>query len=92
MTPLSIAGLIISVACALLGITGAWFTASHHLSERHFGFTCWVINSPLVVLSLVGLYLGWWESLSAICLIPMHLIYWGKACRGFRNTRDQLVD
>ena len=87
MTPLILSGLLLSLIGSALGIVGAWYTASKITHERHFGFACWLINSPMIVVSLIGVGCGLWEPLAAICFVPMHTIYWFTAWRGFLNTQ-----
>jgi len=87
MTPLIISGLLLSLIGSALGIVGAWYTASKITRERHFGFACWLINSPMIMISLIGVGCELWEPLAAICFVPMHTIYWFTAWRGFLNTQ-----
>ena len=90
MILLIISGLLLSLIGSVLGIIGAWYTASKITRERHFGFICWVVNSPMIVISLIGVGCGLWEPLAAICFVPMHTIYWFTAMRGWRNTREMV--
>ncbi len=87
MTLLIISGLLLSLIGSVLGIIGAWYTASKITHERHFGFTCWLWNSPMLVISMIGIATGFWEGLNAWAFVPLNLIYWFTAWRGWRNTR-----
>jgi len=85
-------GNILAIIGSVLGLIGAWGTSSKDRRLRHFGFTCWVINSPALVLSMIGIALGWWKGITIIPLIVLNLIYWGTAARGFLNTRGASND
>jgi hypothetical protein len=87
MTPLSYTGIIIAVTGSVLGIAGAWMMASKDIKVRHFGFTCWLLNSPLIVISLIGIAMGIWEGINAWVFVPLNVIYWGTAVKGWRNTK-----
>jgi hypothetical protein len=80
-------GFTIAVIGAVLGLIGAWATSSIHKKVRHLGFLCWTINSPLIVISLIGIVTGWWEGMTALALIVLNTVYWGTAIRGWKNTR-----
>lgn len=81
-------GILLAVAGSVLGLIGAWGTSSKTLWLRHFGFTCWIINSPMIVVSLAGIALGVWQGLNAWAFVPLNLCYWYTAMRGYRNTRE----
>ena len=78
----------IAILGSILGLIGAWGTSSKDLKTRHFGFTCWIVNSPMIVISLVGIATGFWAGLNAWAFVPLNLCYWYTAMRGFRNTRE----
>ena len=88
----SVLGIILAIGGSVLGLIGAWGTSSADLKMRHLGFTCWVINNPALVLSMIGIALGWWKGITIIPLIVLNLIYWGTAARGFLNTRGASND
>jgi hypothetical protein len=79
-------GIILAVLGSVLGLIGAWGTSSTKPEIRHFGFTCWIINSPMIVISLIGIATGLWAGLNAWCFVPLNLCYWYTAMRGYRNT------
>jgi len=78
----------IAILGSILGLIGAWGTSSEDPKMRHFGFTCWIVNSPLIVISLIGIATGFWEGMNAWAFVPLNLCYWYTAMRGFRNTRE----
>ena len=84
----SVLGIILAIGGSLLGLIGAWGTSSADLKTRHLGFTCWVINSPMIAISLTGIALGYWAGLNAWAFVPLNLCYWYTAMRGFRNTKE----
>lgn len=92
MTPLSLFGLLLAVTGSILGLIGAWGTSAKDQQIRHFGFFLWTLNSPMLVLSMIGIALGWWESMSILPMIILNLIYWGTAVRGYLNTRSKPED
>jgi hypothetical protein len=81
-------GVIIAVLGSALGLIGAWGTSSKIKRTRHFGFTCWMINSPLIIISMIGIAIGIWEGMNVWAFVPLNLVYWGTAARGFLNTRE----
>ena len=81
-------GIILAVMGSALGLIGAWGTSSKDTRLRHFGFTCWIINSPMIVISLIGIATGFWAGLNAWAFVPLNLCYWYTAMRGYRNTRE----
>lgn len=88
MTPLSLIGMALAIAGSVLGVLGAyWVSDDSNKKIRHRGYGVWLINSPMIIISLVGIGLGWWEGLNALIFVPMNLIYWGTAARGWWNTR-----
>jgi len=87
MTPLALVGLIIAILGSVLGVIGAIGTSAKNPKTRHFGFTCWLWNSPMLVISMIGIATGFWEGLNAWAFVPLNLIYWFTAWRGWRNTR-----
>jgi len=87
MTLLSLLGLTLAVLGSVLGLMGAFGTSSKYIGIRHWGFTCWVLNSPLIVVSLIGIAVGVWDGLNVWAFVPLNLAYWYTAFRGWRNTR-----
>jgi hypothetical protein len=81
-------GIILTVLGSALGLIGAWGTSSKDQRVRHLGFACWVVNSPLIVISLAGIASGVWAGLNAWCFVPLNLCYWYTAMRGYRNTTE----
>jgi len=84
----SVLGLVLAIGGSILGLVGAWGTSSKNTRIRHLGFTCWIFNSPMIVISLIGIATGFWEGLTAWAFVPLNLAYWYTATRGFRNTRE----
>ena len=84
----SLLGLVLAIGGSILGLIGAWGTSSADLKTRHLGFTCWVINSPMIAISLAGIASGYWTGLNAWAFVPLNLCYWYTAMRGFRNTKE----
>lgn len=87
MTSLPLVGLLLAIIGSVLGITGAYWVADERKWIQHRGYTLWLINSPMIVISLLGIAFGVWVGLNAAALIPMNTIYWYTAMRGWRNTR-----
>ena len=81
-------GIILAVMGSALGLIGAWGTSSKDPKTRHLGFTCWIINSPMIVISHIGIATGFWGGLNLWAFVPLNLAYWYTATRGFRNTRE----
>jgi len=88
MTPFVLLGYLLAILGALLGIVGAWGTSAKDQRIRHFGFTCWLLNSPMIVISLIGIATGFWGGLNAWAFVPLNCIYWFTAYRGFMNTKE----
>ena len=85
---IQISGYSLAISGAILGVAGAWLTAAKETDRRHKGFLCWIVNSPLIVLSLIGIAAGWWTGLTAAALVPLNMIYFGTAVRGWMNTKS----
>lgn len=87
---------LIGWLCAIIGVgfgaIGAYYTAAPDRSGRHRGFILWMINSPFLTISLIGISLGWFEPISAIILAPLNLYYFLTACRGYLNTRPDPLE
>ena len=92
MTPLVILGYLLAIGGSALGALGAWGTSSRHRHIRHIGFLLWITNSPMLVISLIGVSFGWFEPLSALILAPLNLLYWCTAARGWMNTRPSAIE
>jgi hypothetical protein len=86
---LTVFGYVLALGGSALGIAGAIGTSSKALWLRHLGFLLWIVNSPMLVVSMIGVALGWFEPVSVIILAPLNSVYWITAIRGFRNTRQE---
>lgn len=82
-------GFTLAATGSILGIIGAWYVSCKEREQQHKGYTLWLINSPMIVVSLLGIAFGYWEGLNALALSPMNVIYWYTAMRGWRNTRGE---
>jgi hypothetical protein len=79
-------GWVVAALGTLFGIIGAIYTTADNDRQRRIGYTCWCINSPCLVISLVGTSFGWFEPLSVFILAPLNLFYWFTAYRGLKNN------
>lgn len=86
MEALELIGLFLSIWATVFGLGGAWYTAQAEQKKRHFGFMLWLINSPGMVLSLIGIAAGWWTGLGAWVLVPLNIVYLYTAYVGYRTT------
>jgi len=85
---IEIVGYVLAIGGSVLGLAGAWGTSSKDLKTRHFGFSCWILNSPMIVISHIGIATGFWSGLNAWAFVPLNLCYWYTATRGFMNTKE----
>lgn len=79
-------GWVMAALGTVFGIIGAIYTTADNDRQRRIGYTCWCINSPCLVVSLVGTAYGWFEPMSVFILAPLNLFYWFTAYRGFANN------
>lgn len=91
MEMLEILGIALSIWATIFGLGGAVYTAQASQKARNFGFKLWLINSPGMVLSLIGIAAGWWTGLSAWALVPLNIVYLYTAYIGFKTTSVTIV-
>lgn len=73
-------GLLTAGLGSALGLAGALLTSEKSRENRHLGFKCWLVNSPLLIISL-ACYGAW-------ALIPLNACYLYTAWNGYRNTKE----
>lgn len=79
-------GVFLSIMGVILGLGGAWYTAQKTQKQRRFGFLLWLINSPMIVLSLFGIAQGWWTGLGAYILVVLNMMYFYTAYVGYASN------
>jgi len=84
MTILTDIGFLFAIPATVLGLVGAYYTSAADVRDRHFGFKCWVVNSPCLIISL-ACYEAW-------SLIPLNACYLYTAYRGWQNTKIDPVN
>lgn len=89
MTPIAFLGYNLAFWGAVFGLAGAYYTSSPDVKDRHIGFFLWVLNSPMLVGSMIGVAFGWFAPISAFILVPLNCIYFLTAYRGYLNTKSE---